>query len=70
MLPKWTQRYGIGGWAQNGECDGQDERLADVESKDSDVCYVCATAKQVRETFKVNDIDSKVRESARSDAVV
>ena len=48
----------------------KEKRLADVEIKDSDVCDVCATAKQVLKTFKVNDEDSKVRESARSDAVV
>ena len=48
----------------------KEKRLADVEIKDSDVCDVCATAKQVRKTFKVNDEDSKVRESAHSDAVV
>ncbi|RQM11270.1 hypothetical protein DD237_008538 [Peronospora effusa] len=38
-------------------------------NKDS-VCDVCATATQVRKTFKVNEEDFEVRESALSDAVV
>ena len=48
----------------------KDGRLADVAIKDSDFCAVCATPKQVCKTFKVNDEDSEVTESARSDAVV
>ena len=45
-------------------------RLAEVKMKADALCDVCATAKQVRKTFKVNEEDSELRESARSDEVV
>ena len=48
----------------------KDERLAGVKMENDGVYDVCATAKQVRKTFKVNDSDSEVRGSERSYAVV
>ena len=48
----------------------KDGRLTGVKMKTDTACEVCAAAKQVRKTFKVNDEDSEMRESARSDAVV
>ena len=41
-----------------------------MKLNDKSICDVCATAKQVRKTFKVSDEQSERRESARSDAVV
>ena len=49
---------------------GSRVRLAGVKMKADGVCDVCATAKQVRKTFKVNDADSEMSESDRSNTVV
>lgn len=48
----------------------KDGRLNSAKMKASVACDVCETAKQVRKTFKINDEDSEVRESARSNSVV
>lgn len=45
-------------------------RLVGEKTKVDAVCEMCATAKQMRKTFKVSDEGSEVRKSARSDAVV
>ena len=65
----WHRRLGHASYGAVNAM-AKDGRLAGVKMKADAVCDVCATAKQVRKTFKVSEEDSEMRESARADAVV
>ncbi|CAI5713440.1 unnamed protein product [Peronospora destructor] len=62
----WHRRLGHASYG-TGNAMVKDGRLTGMKMMASAACDVCATAKQVRKTFKMNDEDSEMRESARSD---